>query len=96
MRQLVVSLETVDDLEGIALFISKDKPSAAESFISRIWERFELLSQHPYLGEARPEFGPNRRSCVVGNYVVYYDVTPSELRIARVLHAARDLRALGW
>ena len=96
MRQLIVSLEAVDDLEGIALYVSKDKPAAAENFISRVWERFELLSQHPFLGEARPEFGSNRRSCVVGSYVVYYEISPSELRIARVLHGARDLRALGW
>ena len=58
-------------------------------------EKFELLVQHPELGEQRSELSTDCRSFVAGRYVIYYRPNHDSVEIARVLHSARDLRTLG-
>jgi toxin ParE1/3/4 len=96
MKRLVISRAAEVDLAEILDFVSLDKPAAAIHLIATLRDKFELLKRHPLLGEARAEFGADRRSYVIGRYVIYYEITAAELRVARVLHAARDRRALGW
>jgi len=38
--------------------------------------------------------GPNIRSFLVGNYVVFYRPIQDSIEVARVLHGARDIDAL--
>ena len=54
-----------------------------------------MLVAQPEMGELRSEFATGRyRSFSVGNYVIYYSPVPDGIRVARVLHGARDHRAL--
>ena len=47
------------------------------------------------MGELRVEFATGRyRSFTVGNYVIYFVPASGGIRIARVLHGARDHNAL--
>jgi toxin ParE1/3/4 len=46
------------------------------------------------MGTARDNLAPGLRSFPVGNYLVFYRITPEGIEVARVLHGARDLRAV--
>ena len=45
----------------------------------------------PFAGRARPKFGDNLRSIVIGNYVVFYATLPGGIDIVRVINARRDI-----
>ncbi len=51
---------------------------------------------HPYMGVARPEFGPTHRLFVVprSRYVIVYRPASEGAEILHVRHGARDLRGL--
>jgi toxin ParE1/3/4 len=89
-QQAATDLDEVWDYLGI----EKDAPAAAHRQIELLFDKFSLLAAHPLLGEARDDLGTNLRSFVAGNYVVVYRVSDGEIEIARIAHAARDIRAL--
>jgi len=84
------------DLDAIwdYIGIQKDNPTAARRQIEALYERFCLLARHPLAGESREDLGANLRSFVVRNYVIVYRLKEAEVEIVRVIHAARDIRAL--
>jgi len=84
------------DLEGIWDYIGleKENPNAAFRQVEMLYEKFNLLSSHPLLGESRDDLGINLRSFVAGNYVVVYRPGQNEIEITRVIHAARDIRSM--
>jgi len=49
------------------------------------------LSHHPDVGRARPELTDGVRSFVVGNYVLFYSTTRTELMIIRILSRYLDI-----
>jgi toxin ParE1/3/4 len=79
------------DLDSIWSFIAADNRTAADAVIDRITDSFELLLTMPFAGRARPEFGDNVRSIVVGNHVVFYAKLPDGIDIVRVISARRDI-----
>jgi toxin ParE1/3/4 len=79
------------DLDSIWSFIAADNRKAADAVIDRITDTFDLLLTMPFAGRARPEFGDNLRSIVVGNYVVFYATLPGGIDIVRVINARRDI-----
>lgn len=85
------------DLIEIGVYIAEQSGSQtrADSFLDSIFRTCEMLAEHPEAGELRQEFATGRyRSFSVGNYVLYYCSTPEGIRIARVLHGARDHHSL--
>jgi toxin ParE1/3/4 len=96
MRDFRLSPQASIDLEGIwdYIGIEKDNPTAAFRQIEMLYEKFVVLALHPLLGESREDLGLNLRSFVAGNYVIVYQPTPEEVEIARVIHAARDIRSM--
>lgn len=60
------------------------------SLLVALDERFALLAEHPGMGQARPEIGPDLRSFVVGPHVIYYRGSHQAVEIVAVLHATRD------
>jgi toxin ParE1/3/4 len=46
------------------------------------------------LRAARNQLAPGLRALPYGDYVIYYMAKPDELVIVRVLHGARDARAI--
>ena len=82
------------DLAEIWAFIAEDSPPAADAFIQRIIGKFEPLRQFPELGAAREQLAPGLRALPYRDYVIYYLAEPDALVIVRVLHGARDARAI--
>ena len=92
--KLYWTAEAVADRADIYDYIEADNPVAAivlDELFSRTAER---LQSHPMLG---------REGCVDGtrelvaheNYILVYDIAGDEVRILRVLHAARKWPPLG-
>jgi plasmid stabilization system protein ParE len=88
--------EVRQDLDDIWNFIGieKDNPTAARHLIERLFEAFSSLARQPLLGQQREDLGLNVRAFVVRPYVVLYRPHAGEVRIAQVVHSARDIQAI--
>jgi toxin ParE1/3/4 len=96
MKNFRLSPETVLDLEEIWTFIGieRQNPDAATRQVEVIYEKFCILSENPLLGELRKDLGYNLRSFTAGNFAIVYRPAEVEIEIVRVVHGARDIRAL--
>jgi plasmid stabilization system protein ParE len=94
MKGCELSPEALADLQEIWLYIAGDNPAAADELEADIYQACELLARNPRLGHKRPDltnepvlFWPVR-----GRYLMIYQRATQPLKIARILHAARDVR----
>ncbi|MDX2222681.1 MAG: type II toxin-antitoxin system RelE/ParE family toxin [Rhodospirillaceae bacterium] len=100
MARVYVSSAARDDLAEIAAYLIEHAgETVAEQLIGRLVEATSSLESNPRLGRARDEFGPDLRSLVIGDYVVFYRLIAkkshgTEVEIARVIHGARDISTL--
>jgi toxin ParE1/3/4 len=62
--------------------------------VRQISAKFEPLRQFPEMGPAREQLAPGLRALPHRDYVIYYVAEHDELVIVRVLHGARDARAI--
>jgi toxin ParE1/3/4 len=62
--------------------------------VHEIVAKFEPLRQFPEMGAAREQLTEGLRAIPYRDYVIYYPAGPDALVIARVLHGARDARAI--
>ena len=80
--------EALADRADIYDYIEADNPAAAlvlDELFSKIAER---LRHHPMLGRAGRIDG-TRELVAHENYILVYDIAGDEVRVLRVLHAAR-------
>ena len=82
------------DLEEIWRYVARDNPRAADRLLARFRDKFLLLAGQPEMGEWREDLRPNLRAFTAGKYVIYFRPAENEIEIVRVLHSARDVRAL--
>jgi toxin ParE1/3/4 len=96
MNRYRIAPEARSDLDGVwdYLGLQKQNPTAAYRQIEVLYDKFSLLAANPLLGEVRNDLGANLRSFVAGNYVVVYRIVGGRIEITRVVHAARDIRAM--
>jgi toxin ParE1/3/4 len=91
---LTLSSQAHVDLARIWAYIAEDSISAADRLNSRFAATFRRLQRFPELGETcRYRCGAFRRFAV-GNYVVFYQFTLGEIKVARVFHAAQNWEEL--
>jgi len=81
------------DLEAILDYLEERSPQAADRLAAAIDRQCELLGQFPEMGRTREELAPGLRSVIVGQYVLFYRVTPAAIEVIRILHGARDIEA---
>lgn len=82
------------DLVEISLRIAEDNPVAADTWLDNFDRKCRLLTTMPEMGRLRPELAPQIRSWVYGDYVIFYQISPDGIVVARVLHGSRDLPPL--
>jgi plasmid stabilization system protein ParE len=92
MKGYELSPEALADLQEIWVYIANDNPAAADKLEDDIYQACELLVKNPRLGHKRPDltdepvlFWPVRVQ-----YLVIYRRASQPLKVARILHAARD------
>lgn len=78
----------LEDRAAIRDYIAKDNPTAALEMDSLISAKAGLLTERPFIG--RPGRVDGTRELVAHkNYILIYDVVETNIRVLRVLHAAR-------
>ena len=76
------------DRKDIREYIVGDNPAAALALDNLFEEKSKHLPSHPQLGRLGCVKG-TRELIVHQNYILVYDIAGDEIRILRVLHAAR-------
>jgi toxin ParE1/3/4 len=86
------------DLIEIHAYIAKDRPRAANRFLTAAHRGFEMLADMPGIGRERVSADPKLKDVrswpIRGfrNFLVFYRPTEAGIEVMRVVHGARDLR----
>ena len=81
--------EALDDRRAIYDYIEAANPMAALALDELFSEKVRHLIDHPALGRVGRIMG-TRELVVHKNYILIYDTTVDQVRVLRVLHAARQ------
>ena len=82
------TLDSIEDRESIYEYIEFDNPSAALALDELFSQQACLLLDHPGLGRLGRVKG-SREWVMHPNYILVYDVVNDQVRVLRVLHAAK-------
>ena len=91
MARVRFTKPAIRDFAEIGSYIAKDNEIAARDFVSRIKEKCYGISDAPYIGRLRDDYGHDVRSFPFSNYVIFYKPISSGIAVLRVIHGARDL-----
>src|SRR6478672_8787075 len=92
MAQVRWTLQAVDDLEAVCLFIARDAPQLASIFAERALRSTDQPAAFPKSGRIVPELNdPNLREIILGNYPLIYRVLEDAVQIITVHHGVRRL-----
>ena len=95
MADLKLSREARADLEAVRQVGIRDHgPIAAEAHLRGFERLFQLLREQPYAGQERPEFDRDICSLAHRPHRILYTVRADRVLIVRVIHHARDVRAV--
>jgi len=80
--------QALNDISGIAEFISKESFSYAQIQTERFFERATVLQNFPLSGRIVPELGTEQlRELIIGSYrMIYYVASESRVEILTVHH----------
>lgn len=85
------------DIMGAFEYLLELNPKAASNTYDEINKFcFQCLSANPYLGHKRPDLPQKYRSFTIRNYVIIYEVLPENISIIRIVHGAKDMKALNF
>ena len=87
------SPQTEIDLTSIYNFIADDSVKAADAWLKRIEDSFDMLAQAPMAGRARDDLSVNLRSFPVGRYVIFYIPVSDGVEVVRVMNSRQDIDA---
>ncbi len=78
------------DIDGIADWIARRSPNAAEKWLDELEVRIEIIGATPGIGTDRSDLRPRIRSYAFDNYLIFFKPTKAGVDILRVIHGARD------
>jgi toxin ParE1/3/4 len=80
-----------EDLKGIWRYTFAEWGEAqADKYLAEPGAGIARLREHPELGRPREDVRPGYRSLRINEHIVYYTITPSVIRIVRILHVRMD------
>ena len=93
MAEIRWTLEAVKWLEDIHSYIAEDNPTAAQNVISGIYEKAQILGDHPQIGYLyRVEQEGDIRILLYGHYRITYLIKEKDsVEILGVFHAAMEI-----
>jgi plasmid stabilization system protein ParE len=95
MGRYVLTAAARADLAEIAAFIREDNPDAARRVVQSLQGAMGKLAERPGMGHVREDLAQSPlRFWSVYSYLIIYRPESHPLQILRVLHAARDVRAI--
>ena len=86
--------QSINDIQNIAEFISKDSPKYARLQVNAFFKRCEILERFPHAGRIVPEAGnENIRELIVGAYrIIYHIKNEKSIDILSVHHSYKLLK----
>jgi plasmid stabilization system protein ParE len=91
MGQVVWSPSSLEDVERIAEYITRDSADHAALFVSRLMQATDRLHDFPRSGRVIPEIGDSScREILYGAYRVMFRIVGQDVWITGVVHGARD------
>lgn len=91
MAKVIWSPSSLDDIDSIAEYISKDSVYHASLFIDRLFDATDRLMQQPLSGRIIPEIGnASCREIIYGSYRIMYRIEKNNIWITSVIHGARN------
>jgi toxin ParE1/3/4 len=94
MSQISIRPLAHSDLLDIWSYFAQSSEEKANTLLIEFNQKFQLLSEAPQMGRARPELLRDLRSFPCSNYVIFYFPTTEGVEIIRVLHMRRDIEAI--
>jgi toxin ParE1/3/4 len=88
------TLPALDDLRSILDYIAARSPRGARRVQARLQVVIDLLVLHPGIGTRTDDPSVRRMTASPYPYLIFYEVTETELIIHAVRHAARDPSAM--
>lgn len=70
--------------------IAVENERAADKLLNRLFDKFELVAQHPEMGSARPELSAIARIIVEGRYIAIYEPADYGAEVVAVVHGMRE------
>jgi toxin ParE1/3/4 len=90
-RSIVVSALAESDLVGIWEYSFEQWDAGqADDYLDELNAGIQLLADHPELGANRDYVREGYRVLFVNRHAIYYIVSPSGIRVVRVLHEQMD------
>ena len=95
MVRVIWTNHAINDLKGIAEYISKDSQRYANQLIERIYVKVGLLRNQPDSGRMVEELKKkNVRELLEGNYrIIYRKINATHIEILTIHHSARRLKS---
>lgn len=91
-QAIVLSKESLDDIDSIAEYISRGPLYHAQQVVESIFERGDELLDQPESGRKVPELSdPLVRECFIYSYRLIYQINESSIHILGVIHGQRLL-----
>ena len=82
----------IDRVAEIANYIVKDKPTAAENWVDKIFSKVESLASSPKSGRIVPEINKDQyREIIYGNYRIVYRIEEKRVSVLTVRHGKQLL-----
>ena len=76
--KVILTPQSLDDLENIVTFIARDNPGRARTFGNELIDRALSIAAFPELGRIVPEIGePAVREIIHGAYRIIYEIFPT-------------------
>lgn len=95
MARVVRSTRARADLIEIWNYIENHSgESRADSLLRLLDQKCAMLARTPQIGRMRHDLLPDLRSFAAGSYVIFYRPIDDGIEVVRVLHGARNIRAL--
>ena len=92
MGQLTWTEEALRWLEDIFEFIAQDNPAAARTIVAGIYDRAQVLYEHPLIGYRYEASERHVRVLLYGHYRIAYLVKANnDIDVLGVFHGALDL-----
>lgn len=94
MAEVIWTHQSIDDINNIAEFISKDSEKYAKLQVQEFFNATHVLEIYPYSGRIVPEINnKNIRELIIGFYRLIYSVSSKDkVVILTVHHSFRKLK----
>ena len=93
MAEVIWTLQAINDIDNIAIFIANDSERYAGIQTNRFLQATIILEENPKFGRIVPELkNPDVREIILGNYrLIYRIVNSKQIHILTIHHSKRLL-----